>query len=193
MCVCVGMPLEQVNQKITFQLATYNMRCKAGCECHATPKAEISYMWHANPNATLQYPCVSDTPLTYFSWESMSGHLNRMIESRILWPGCKILYSTTYAIVHIESCSYVYIFPFVAFGNRKRSCPHRIMLVHLWVFHFLLHSDSHNAYMESRLKTTHHLFKWCRRLKAVSIAVYWLCVLGYLKFYLYSERLWVTQ
>jgi len=32
--------------------------------------------------------------------------------------------------------------------------------------------------MESRLKITHRLFKWCRRLKAVFIAVYWLRVLG---------------
>jgi len=41
--------------------------------------------------------------------------------------------------------------------------------------------------MESQLKTTHHLFKWSRRLKAVFIAVYWLQVLGNLKFYLYGE------
>ena len=31
------------------------------------PKADIPYMWHANPNAyaILRYPCVSDTSLTF--------------------------------------------------------------------------------------------------------------------------------
>jgi len=41
--------------------------------------------------------------------------------------------------------------------------------------------------MESRLKKTHHLFKWCCQLKAVFIAVYWLSILGNLNFYLNSE------
>ena len=38
------------------------------------------------------------------------------------------------------------------------------------------------TFMESRLKTTHCLFKWCRQLKAVFSAVYWLLVLGNLNF-----------
>ena len=33
-------------------------------------------------------------------------------------------------------------------------------------------------YVESRLKITHCLFKWCHRLKAVFFAVHWLRVLG---------------
>ena len=62
-----------------------------------------------------------------------------------------------------------------------------IVLIHLPVFHILDIRITHTAYMESQLKTTHHLFKWCRRLKAVFIPVYWLRVLGNLKFNLYSE------
>ena len=73
--------------------------------------------------------------------------------------------------------------------NSGFNCPfcrtYKITLVHLHVFYFL--SDLHTMYMEPHIKTTHCLFKWCCWLKAVLIIVYWLCILGYLKFYLYNE------
>jgi len=69
-----------------------------------------------------------------------------------------------YTVIHIESRSFVYVF-----------C----------IFCHMMHT----TYIESLLKTTHCLFKWCHWLKVVDlfIAVYWLRVLGNLKFYLYSE------
>jgi len=70
----------------------------------------------------------------------------------------------------------IWIHSFVTFRNPICSSTYGIILVWLHVFNFLL--DLHNAYMESRLKTTHCLFKWCCPLKAVFIAVYWPLVLG---------------
>ena len=136
------------------------------------PKAEIPHMQHANPTvyATLWYPCVLDTPLTYLtillgkaSLDTRIGWLNPEFYEWVVKIWIQLFDSHLHQLLHGAIC-------FVAFGNRIRSCTYGIMLVRLHVFHFL--SYSHTAYMESRLKTTHHLFKWCRLLKAVFIAVY---------------------
>jgi len=54
--------------------------------------------------------------LPYFSWESLSGHSNRTVESRILWPDRKILDSTIHFVASavapgsVESRSYLFHF-----------------------------------------------------------------------------------
>ena len=70
----------------------------------------------------------------------------------------------------------------------------RSILSHMWkhartfMFSNFL-SDPHSAhpYMESRLKTTQHLFKWCCRLNDVFLVIYWQRILGNLKF-IYKVR-----
>ena len=56
----------------------------------------------------------------------------------------------TYAFAHVESHSYILMFSYF----------------------FQIHI-TRTTFMESWLKSTHHLFKWCHRLKVVFIAVYW--------------------
>jgi len=97
--------------------------------------------------ATLWYPCVSDSHfLTYFSWESLPGHSNWTMESRILQPGVIKLCIQLSDTAPISTQSN----PVCRIRLCNRTC--RIMLVHLHVFHFLSHSDSHNACIESWLK-----------------------------------------
>jgi len=134
-------------------------------------------MWHCGIH-------LFRTPLslvTYFSWESLPGHSNRTVGSRMLPPrskkyrfNCPICIRTIlsyseiiYAGVHMKSCLYIYMFSIFC----------GICIMH-----------TSTTYMESRLKTTHCLFKWCRWLKAVFIAVNWLRVLGNLEFDLYTEN-----
>ena len=91
--------------------------CYAKLAVGAMPKAEIPYTLYA----TLQYPCVSDTLhiLTYFFF----GKPVWTLESECYDPGRKIWiqpFTTwsdsfshseiTYAIAHLESCLYVYMF-----------------------------------------------------------------------------------
>jgi len=92
--------------------------------------------------------------LTYFSWESLHWHLNQM------W----IQLSDSHSHQSLHGAIH-----FVAFRNRIHSCTYA-MESHLYIFYLL--SDSQATYIESRLKTTHHLFKWCRWVKVVFIAVY---------------------
>ena len=145
-------------------------------------------MWHCGSVCDIAVSMYLGHPahlLTYFSWESLSRHSNQMVESIILWPGViKIWIQQSDSYLHQSLHGAIL---FVAFRNHIRSHTCGITLIHLHVFHFLSHSDSHTAYMESRLKTIHHLFKRCRWLKTVFIAVYWPSVLCNLKFYLYIE------
>ena len=75
-------------------------------------------------------------------------------------------------------------------GHSNRSnpfCPIRKSDTQLCIW-----NHAHRTvYMKSRLKTTHHLFKWCRQLKAVFFAVYWLHVLASLNNFLSNASLFV--
>ena len=74
--------------------------------------------------------------LTYFSWESLPGHSNQTVESRIIWlrivkfwiqPSSthlqlhRAIRFVTYAIAHVESHLYLYIF-----------CRILIRIAHIW-------------------------------------------------------------
>jgi len=53
-------------------------------------KTEIPYMRHCNSICDIAVSICFGCPshfVTYFSWESLSGHSNRIVESRILQPG----------------------------------------------------------------------------------------------------------
>ena len=67
-----------------------------------------------------------------------------------------------------------------SFGHLQKSHMQSHIWNHARMFSIFcqIHITHRLEYMESRLKTTHHQFKWCCQLKAVFIAGYWLCVLG---------------
>jgi len=68
---------------------------------------------------------------------------------------------------------------FVTFRNHIRNHTYGITLVHLhvfWFFFFFWIHITYTVYMESWLMPPHRLFKWFCWLKAVFIAVYWLCM-----------------
>ena len=76
-------------------------------------------MWHGSSICDIGVSmCFGHLPhlLTYFSWESLPGHLNRMVESRILWHQVvKFRIQLSDSVTHVESGSYVYpctCFPF---------------------------------------------------------------------------------
>ena len=151
----------------------------------ATPKAEIPYTQHADLNASLCYPCfwTPNSPYYIFflrksAWtlESDGWIQNFTIRVVKIWIQLSDFHSHQYPhwVIHfvtfgnhicsriMESHSYVYMFSIF--------CCIRIRILHIW-----------------NLSLTHRLFKWRCRLKAVFIVVYWLCDLGFLEFYLYSE------
>jgi len=185
MCLC--MPDERANFIKSFFLLctyTYNAQCKAACECQLClkPRFHLSSMW---------IPMHMQHCSIYVFWTPLSPIFlgKACLDTEIGWlnpefydPGHKNMDSIVwFAFASTATWSD----PFFAFVNRIHSQKYGIMLVRLYVFHFFL--DSHNTYMESRLKITHHLFEWCHQLKSVFIAVYWLYVLGNLKFNCYSE------
>ena len=78
------------------------------------------------------------------------------------------LLKITYAGVHMESHSYVYIFSiFLSDSHNAWTLPH------IWNLGLRQHTTYINGVAD---------------FKPLFIAVYWLCVLGNLTFYLYSER-----
>ena len=108
--------------------------------------------------------------VTYFSFESLPGHSNPEFYDRV----CDIAVSMCFGYLsHLLTYFSWKSLPahlnlairFVLVRNCICSHTYGIMLVHLNVFHFLSVSD--NTYRIYGIKTTHYLFKWCRRLKAV--------------------------
>jgi len=93
---------------------TYNAWCKAGCECQLCLKLRFHIccmrMWHCSIHVFQTPPL----PSYLFFLESLSGHSNWMVESRILQPG---LLNSRF--------------------NRPFCRTYRITLIHLHVFHFL--------------------------------------------------------
>ena len=92
--------------------------------------------------------------LTYFSWESLPRHSNWTVEIQNCMTRVVKIW-----IQPFDSQSLHGAIHFVAFRNCIRSCTYGITFISLHIFHFLLHSDSHTTYMESRLKITYSLFK----------------------------------
>ena len=99
---------------------------------HTLTKAEILYkryvMRHANP--TLWYQCIFGHPPTYSDLFSMRNPA-RVIKFRI-HPSNSYLLELLHGAIH-----------FVAFADHICSCTYGITLIHLHVFHFLLHNAYH--------------------------------------------------
>ena len=151
------------------------------------PKAEIPHT--QNAYMIFQNPCVSDIPLIFlpiFLGKICLDTPIRLLNPECYDPGRKILiqmYDSQFAVIATWSSAFCCIQKsHMQLRIWNHACLFTCFPFFCWI---RLTYSLYRVY--GILATTYHLFKWCCRLKAVFIAVYWLHVLGNFKFYLYSE------